>query len=118
MNGQPITRAEATRRGLTINDHTTPPTAYRGETFAPDIFHPLYVGQLVPCPRDTNGDGDCGDRYCVYCAETVEAIERRYLEGVYSFNGQETRTARDIRLLLDLVRGHRTMDHSMRTVDV
>jgi hypothetical protein len=26
---------------------------------------PLY--KLVPCPRDTNGDGDCGQPACPYC---------------------------------------------------
>lgn len=23
----------------------------------------------IPCPNDTNGDGDCGKQYCPYCGE-------------------------------------------------
>lgn len=24
-----------------------------------------------PCPRDTDGDGDCGNRYCEHCGDLV-----------------------------------------------
>lgn len=26
-----------------------------------------FIGEAMACPNDTNGDGDCGRRYCVFC---------------------------------------------------
>lgn len=28
---------------------------------------PVRPLQRIPCPFDTNGDGDCGRRYCPHC---------------------------------------------------
>lgn len=35
------------------------------EGFTP--FFALKLGDRIPCERDTNGDGDCGARFCPYC---------------------------------------------------
>lgn len=25
--------------------------------------------EILPCPRDTDGDGNCGSKHCPYCGE-------------------------------------------------
>lgn len=37
-------------------------------------LQPDYIGERFSCPDDTNGDGDCGKRYCPYCGNEASLI--------------------------------------------
>lgn len=70
------------------------------------------------CPRDTNGDGDCGQASCPYCGFAIPraTIYRRQVEELISALARDYADALSVRQHIAAVAGRSEMHQPLRTL--